>query len=84
MVFIFIDTDGKEGSGHTDSPPGLNVQFAPAYAWDKVIILSPQGPRACARRWRPRPPRMKGDIVVPERTKGAGKKITGSVDADLG
>ena len=38
MVFIFIDTDGKEGSGFTKSLPGLNVAFAPADAWDKVVI----------------------------------------------
>ena len=37
MVFIFIDTDGKEGSGHTDAPPGLNVQFAKTAAWDKLM-----------------------------------------------
>ena len=46
MVFIFIDTDGKEGSGHTEGVPGLNVQFAPGDAWDKLIILSPQEPGA--------------------------------------
>jgi len=42
MVFIFIDKDGKAGSGHTDGLPGLNIQFAPESAWEKVIILSPQ------------------------------------------
>src|SRR5512139_909097 len=40
MVFIFIDKD--PGKGHTKSLPGLNVDFAPDSAWDKVIILSPQ------------------------------------------
>jgi len=42
MVFIFIDKDGAAGKGHTKSLPGLNVEFAPDSAWDKVIILSPQ------------------------------------------
>ena len=31
MIFIFIDTDNAEGSGHTEGLPGLNVQFAPVY-----------------------------------------------------
>ena len=42
MVFIFIDTDGKSGSGFTDGLPGLNIKFDPASAWDRVIVLSPQ------------------------------------------
>ena len=42
MVFIFIDKDGEAGKGHTKSLPGLNVEFAPDSAWEKVIILSPQ------------------------------------------
>jgi carbohydrate-binding DOMON domain-containing protein len=80
MVFIFIDTDGKEGSGHTDSPPGLNVQFAPGSAWEKVIILSPQAPARVRKEVETKAGGMKADVIIPERTKGAGRKITGSVD----
>lgn len=81
MVFIFIDTDGKEGSGHTDSPPGLNVQFAPASAWDKLVILSPQEPARVRKEVETKAGGLKGDILIPEHTKGNGKKITGAVDA---
>jgi carbohydrate-binding DOMON domain-containing protein len=81
MVFIFIDTDGKEGSGHTDSPPGLNIQFAPASAWDKLVILSPQEPARVRKEIETKAAGLKADIVVPERTKGAGKKISATVDA---
>ena len=42
MVFIFIQTDNHLGGGFTDTVPGLNVTFAPADAWNKLIILSPQ------------------------------------------
>lgn len=82
MVFIFIDTDGKEGSGRTDSPPGLNIQFAPGSAWDKLVILSPQAPARVRKEVETKAAGMKGDIIIPERTKGAGRKITGSVDAE--
>lgn len=81
MVFIFIDTDGKEGSGHTDAPPGLNIQFAPNSAWDKLVILSPQEPARVRKEVETKAASMKGDILIPERTKGNGRKITGSVDA---
>ncbi|WP_224361528.1 glucodextranase DOMON-like domain-containing protein [Hyalangium versicolor] len=80
MVFIFIDTDGKEGSGHTDAPPGLNIQFAPASAWEKLIILSPQEPARVRKEIETKAAALKDDILIPERTKGAGKKISGSVD----
>ncbi|HYH94552.1 glucodextranase DOMON-like domain-containing protein [Hyalangium sp.] len=83
MIFIFIDTDGKEGSGHTDSPPGLNVQFAPASAWEKLVILSPQETARVKKEIETKAAGLKGDIVVPDRTKGAGKKISASVDASL-
>jgi len=83
MIFIFIDTDGKEGSGHTEGLPGLNIQFAPASAWEKVIILSPQEPARVRKEIETKAGAFKADILVPDRTKGAGKKISGTVDAQL-
>jgi carbohydrate-binding DOMON domain-containing protein len=83
MVFIFIDTDGKEGSGRTEGLPGLNIQFAPASAWEKVIILSPQEAARVRKEVETKAGGLKGDILVPDRTKGAGKKISGTVDAQL-
>jgi carbohydrate-binding DOMON domain-containing protein len=83
MVFIFIDTDGKEGSGHTEGVPGLNVQFSPAHAWDKLVILSPQEPARVKKEVETKAASLKNDIIVPARTKGAGRKITGNVDAEI-
>ena len=40
MAFVFVKT-GK--GGFTKGIPGLNVVFAPDDAWNKVVILSPQG-----------------------------------------
>ena len=73
MIFIFIDTDGKDGSGFTEGLPGLNVSFAPAGAWDKCIILSPQ-PQARVRSEIEAkvPAAMQKAIIVPVKTKGAG------------
>ena len=85
MVFIFIDTDGKEGSGFTKSLPGLNVAFAPADAWDKVVILSPQPQNRVAGETESKAGWAKGVVVVPVRTKGAGRTISGTVSLkDLG
>jgi carbohydrate-binding DOMON domain-containing protein len=85
MIFIFIDTDGKEGSGNTKGLPGLNVAFAPKDAWDKVVILSPQPAGRVKSEVEIKASAMKGTILVPGRTRGSGRTISGSVDRkDLG
>src|SRR3954468_3431703 len=65
MVMIFIDQDHKEGSGFTDAIPGLYVKFAPADAWDKAIILSPQGSARVHAEVSSKAPSMKDAVVVP-------------------
>lgn len=82
MVFVFIDMDHKEGSGFTDGIPGLNVKFAPADAWDKVIILSPQPSARVRTEVETKAAAMKDAVIVPNRTKGAGRNISGSFDAE--
>jgi len=80
MVFIFIDTDGKEGSGNTHAPPGLNVQFAPANAWEKLIILSPQNSARVKAEVGNKAAALKDAIVIPGNTKAAGAKIKATAD----
>jgi len=83
MVFIFIDTDNKEGSGFTDGLPGLNVTFDPKHAWDRVVILSPQtSARVRSEAESKVPANMLPAVVVPTRTKGAGRTISASVKLD--
>lgn len=82
MIFIFIDTDGQEGSGHTEGLPGLNVQFAAGDAWDKVVLLSPQPQSRVMAEVSAKAAAMAADIVIPRRTTGRGKSISGKVKAD--
>ena len=85
MVFVFIDKDGKEGSGFTKVPPGLNFELAPSSAWDKLIILSPQQSARVKTEVEQKAAEMKGSIIIPSRTRGAGRTITGTIDTkDLG
>jgi carbohydrate-binding DOMON domain-containing protein len=85
MVMIFIDQDHKDGSGFTDGVPGLYLKFAAADAWDKAIILSPQGSSRVKAEVGTKAASMKDAILVPERTKGSGRKIFASVPLkDLG
>jgi carbohydrate-binding DOMON domain-containing protein len=80
MIFIFIDQDGKQGSGHTAGLPGLNIQFAPEHAWEKVIILSPQQPDRVKAEVAKKAADMMGDVIVPARTRGAGRTITAVIE----
>ena len=79
MVFVFIDTDGKEGSGFTKGLPGLNVAFAPADAWDRCVILSPQPQQRVLSEVETKAAWAKSAVLVPMRTRGAGRTISGTV-----
>ncbi len=80
MIFVFIDN--AEG-GHTTGLPGLNVEFADG--WEKVVILSPQSSGRVKQEVEAKAGGIAADIVVPSRTNGSGRTITGSVKmADLG
>ncbi|MDJ0837158.1 MAG: glucodextranase DOMON-like domain-containing protein [Acidobacteriota bacterium] len=83
MVFVFIDTgDG----GHTKGLPGLNIAFDEGSAWNKVVILSPQKKSRVTSEAKTKVPAdMKGDVIVPSRTRGKSKTISASVKLeDLG
>jgi carbohydrate-binding DOMON domain-containing protein len=85
MIFIFIDTDHKEGSGFTQGLPGLNVAFAPADAWDRAIILSPQSTSKVRSEVEAKTAAMKGAVIVPNRTRGSSRTISAAVPlTDLG
>lgn len=79
MVFVFIDTG--EG-GHTEGLPGLNVEFAPDHAWNKVVILSPQPFSRVKQEIEAKAPALAGDIVVPNRVRGSGRTISATLKAD--
>jgi carbohydrate-binding DOMON domain-containing protein len=80
MIFVFIDKDHKAGSGYTKAPSGLNIEFDPDSAWEKCIILSPQQPGRVKTEVEQKAADMKADIIVPSRTRGAGRTITGTID----
>jgi carbohydrate-binding DOMON domain-containing protein len=80
MAFVFIDTDGKEGSGSTEGLPGLNVKFAPQNGWEKVIVISPQAASRVKSEVGNKAGASKDNVIVPSRTKGSGRKVTATID----
>jgi len=82
MVFVFLQT-GK--GGLTKGVPGLNVQFAPEDAWNKVVILAPQPAGRVKAEVRDKAADLQPSVVVPAETIGKGRTISGTVDKkDLG
>ena len=79
MAFIHIDTDGVEGSGHTGGMPGTNLKFAEANAWEKVVVLSPQPKSRVASEVRSKAEDWRDDVLIPGRTRGKGKTISGKI-----
>lgn len=81
MAFVFFDTDHVAGSGVTEGLPGLNVRFAPEEAWDRAVIISPQGPARVNSEIEAKCPQWKDRIIVPRLTRASGKTLTAVIDA---
>ncbi|MFO0750302.1 MAG: glucodextranase DOMON-like domain-containing protein [Myxococcota bacterium] len=82
MIFIFLDTDHKAGSGHTDGLPGLNITFAPDSAWDKALLIGAQGNTRMQSEISSKAASVKSDIVLPTSVKASGKKIVARFPKD--
>lgn len=80
MAFIHIDTDHKKGSGVQDGLPGTNVRFADDEAWDRVVIISPQGATRVNSEIGLKASQWKDRIIVPKVTRASGKTLIAVVD----
>lgn len=86
FVQIYIDRDHQKGSGFTEALPGLGgVAFKPEEAWDKVVLISPQGRTRLEAEVRFKAPKMKGAVIIPKKTSARGKTLVAVVKkTDLG
>jgi carbohydrate-binding DOMON domain-containing protein len=80
MAFVFLDTDHQPGSGVTEGLPGLNIRFKPEEAWDRVVIISPQGPTRVNSEIDQKAPQWKDRIIVPRITRASGRTLTAVVE----
>jgi len=85
MVQVYIDQDHKPGSGETKALPGINVQFEPASAWEKVVVISPQPKSRILAEAAQKAKAFKPRIVIPKKTWAQGKQLLALVaKSDLG
>jgi carbohydrate-binding DOMON domain-containing protein len=85
MFQLYVDTDGKAGSGEANTLPGQNATFADGARWEKVIVVSPQANKSIATRLDQKAKAMKDKVVLPTKVSAKGKKVTAIVKkAELG
>jgi carbohydrate-binding DOMON domain-containing protein len=81
MIFVHIDMDHESGSGITRGIPGTNGRFTPEEAWDKVIVISPQGSRRLWAEIDRKASVWKDRIIVPRTTRASDRTLVAVVDA---
>ena len=83
---IYIDTNHVAGKGYTAPLPGLGTaEFAAKEAWDKVVLISPQGKMRLTSEVRYKAKKQRKDVVIPRKTKARGKTLVAIVKKkDLG
>jgi len=85
MFQLYVDTDGKAGSGEKDGLPGMNATFAEDSRWEKVVMISPQANKEITSRLDQKAKGMKAKVVLPTKVSAKGKKVTALIKkADLG
>jgi carbohydrate-binding DOMON domain-containing protein len=85
MAFIHIDTTRTGSAGVERALPGLNVRFAKDQAWERCVIISPQGPTRVNSEIDQKASDLKDRVVVPRITRAQGRTLIAVVPvADLG
>ncbi len=85
QAFVFIDMDGKAGSGHKLALPGLNAEFLPGGYWEKAVIMSPQPSSRVKTEVKMKAADTERDIIVPLSVTPRGKSFTAIIKKeDLG
>jgi carbohydrate-binding DOMON domain-containing protein len=85
FVHIYVDTDHKPKSGELQAVAGVNANFAPESAFERVILISPQPAARVRQEVAQKSPRHKNLLVLPRSISAKGKTITALVaKKDLG
>jgi carbohydrate-binding DOMON domain-containing protein len=85
MFQVYVDTDGKAGSGETEALPGMSATFADTDRWEKAIIVSPQANKTLASDIDQKAKRFKDKIILPKKVVAKGRTVTATISkADLG
>lgn len=76
MFQVYVDTDGKKGSGEKDALPGMNAEFAEDSRWEKVIFVSPQNNKTILAELKQKAPTLVDKVILPKKVSARGKTVT--------
>lgn len=78
MVQIYVDTAPDEG--FTDALPGLHARFEAGDAWDRVVLIAPQGSARLRAEVEQRAGAMKSAVVLPRKVSPTERGLVALVD----
>jgi carbohydrate-binding DOMON domain-containing protein len=85
MFQIYVDTDGKKGSGHDEALPGMNATFADDSRWEKVIVIGAHSSKKVKSEVDAKAGDLAKDVVLPKKVSASGKIIKAVIaKKDLG
>lgn len=76
---IYIDQDRVSGSGNVLTIPGLNVLVHPDFAWDRVVLITPQPESRVQIEVDVKAKDLADYAVIPTKISGQGRTITAVV-----
>lgn len=85
MFQLYIDTDGKAGSGEKQALPGMNAEFAEDSRWEKVVVIGAHSNTTVKSEVDAKAKAMASKVVLPKSIKVRGKELTAVISKkDLG
>ena len=79
MFQLYIDADGKVGSGETETLPGMNATFDKKNAYEYVVIISPQGNKTIQAEVKRKAGKLGKRVVLPKSVEVRGREVTATV-----
>ncbi|MCB9730401.1 MAG: hypothetical protein H6744_03720 [Deltaproteobacteria bacterium] len=73
MIQIYLDT--APGDGVRDALPGIDASFAADDAWDRVVLIAPQGVRRLREEVARKAPGLRDRIVLPSKVSVDGRAL---------
>lgn len=78
---VYIDLTPGDTEGHTETLPGINAQFAADQAWNRVVLISPQGQSRLRAEVGEKAGALADGVVIPSSTRAQGRALVATVPA---
>lgn len=78
MVQVYLDT--APDTGNTQALPGIHARFAAVDAWDRVVLIAPQGAPRLREAIDQTAGAMKSAIVLPRKVSATARGLVAVVD----